>query len=252
MIIDAPKEIHLSQLKRLWQQAFGDSDREIDLFFESGYSPERCRIAIDKDSVLGALYWFPCSWEGKPLAYLYAIATDAAHQNQGICTKLIADTHRYLASLGFSGTVLVPGTAELFSFYEKLGYRTFGGLTKHAAVYGSTPLPFQKINAAKYADLRKALLPAGSILQEDAFLPLLEVSLDFYAGDNWLLAGKKTWQHFEGAEYLGNPENLPGILCALNVSNGTFRSPGSDLPFAMFHSLVPEQTLPGYFAFALD
>ena len=252
MTIDTPKESHLPQLKRLWQQAFGDSDKEIALFFEKGFSPDRCRIALREGGVLGALYWFPCAWEGKRLAYLYAIATDAAYQKQGICTRLMEDTHRHLASLGFSGAVLVPARSELFAFYQRFGYAPFGGLQQSTVTCGSASLPLTKITAAEYCVQRKALLPANGILQEDAFLPLLDATYDFYAGDGWLLAGKEAGNCWEGAEYLGDQKNLPGILCALKRNSGSFRCPGEDFPFAMFRSFTADTAAPGYFAFALD
>ena len=122
MIIDKPRSETLPALKDLWQEAFGDSREFIDTFFRTGFSPERCRCLWKDDHLVAALYWFDCDWEKRKLAYLYAVATDKAFRNQGLCKKLMEDTHRHLEALGYSGTVLVPGEPELFSFYKKLGY----------------------------------------------------------------------------------------------------------------------------------
>ena len=54
-----------------------------------------------------------------------------------------------------------------------------------------------------------------------------------------------------GYELLGDPDAASGILAALGFSDGIFRAPG-DTPFAMYLSLDGDNTLPGYYAFALD
>ena len=67
MRIEKPRDI--GALRRLWQEAFGDEDAFLDTFFATAFSPERCRCAVEGDSLLGALYWFDCICGGKTLAY---------------------------------------------------------------------------------------------------------------------------------------------------------------------------------------
>ena len=76
MTIDRPSDTQV--LRRLWKQAFRDSDAFLDSFFSVGYSCDRCRQLSLDGQLAAALYWFDCSLAGKPVAYVYAVATDAA------------------------------------------------------------------------------------------------------------------------------------------------------------------------------
>ena len=67
MIIDAPRKEDIPRLRQLWQQAFGDTDAFLDGFFNTGFSPDRCRC-LQADGVLAAaLYWFDCDFRGESL-----------------------------------------------------------------------------------------------------------------------------------------------------------------------------------------
>jgi len=252
MIIDAAVREDIPALRRLWKEAFGDTDAFLDNFFSTGFCSDRCRIAKEDGALLGALYWFEFQWGEKRLAYLYAVATAKAFQGQKICSRLMEDTHKHLLSLGFSGTVLVPGSASLFDFYGKLGYVRFGGICELSATAGATPVSLRKIPAADYMEERKEYLPSGSILPVEETLPFLNSLLSFYEGDGWLLAAAEEAGCLAGKEFLGDIAQLPGILCGLGMEKGSFRTPGAEKPFAMFHSFGGAENAPDYFAFALD
>ena len=53
-------------------------------------------------------------------------------------------------------------------------------------------------------------------------------------------------------ELLGNAGVAPGLLLALGLGFGTFRTPGEGKPFAMFLPLSDDAVTPGYFGFAFD
>lgn len=252
MIIDVATREDVPALRRLWKEAFGDTDAFLDLFFSAGFSPARCRTVREGDTLLGALYWFDCLWEGKRLAYLYAVATANAFRGQGVCARLMADTHRHLRSLGFSGAVLVPGSDALFNMYEKLGYARFGGIAEVSATAGAIPISVQQITAADYMAKRNAFLPAGSVLPGEATLPFLSSLLTFYEGEGWLLAAAIEDGRLAGKEFLGDSAQLPGILNALGMGKGIFYTPGAERPFAMFRHFGNCAAMPAYFAFALD
>ena len=128
MTIDYPSENAIPQLRSLWKEAFGDEDSFLDVFFGTGFSPDRCRCIPLNGEIAAALYWFDCSWEGGPLAYLYAVATCKQYRGQGLCRKLMANTHEHLKYLGYTGAVLVPGEPSLFDFYSNMGYTAFGSV----------------------------------------------------------------------------------------------------------------------------
>ena len=86
MTIDHAQPRQIPRLTRLWQAAFGDTEEAVAHFFRTGFVPENSAVA---DGGAGALYWFDCLWEGKRIAYIYAVATETEHRGKGICKKLM-------------------------------------------------------------------------------------------------------------------------------------------------------------------
>jgi hypothetical protein len=203
-------------------------------------------VAKEKDQLLAGLYWFDCTCEGKPLAYIYAVATDEKYRGQGICKALMAQVHRQMEKEK-KGTILVPANDALRAFYEKLGYQNFGGIAEMTCVASGIPLPVEKLTANTYAQRRRGLLPINSILQEGVFLPFMEANMQFYGGEDWLLAVANDF----APEFLGDPAKLPGILKTLQIQKLQVRCPGN-APFAMWRGMEEAICNPGYFAFALD
>lgn len=251
MIFDYPKTHQISALQALWKQAFGDSDDFIRLFFATGFAPRRSRCAAENGQLTAALYWFDCQLDGRKIAYLYAIATDAAFQNQGICHSLMADTHALLKEQGYSGTLLVPGAASLSAFYSSMGYHYATTLQELVCTAAPDPLPLRSIDAAQYARLRRELLPRSSVIQEDDALAYLTAQADLYAGDHVLLAARQEGDALFGLELLGDTAAAPELLQALGAARGRFRTPGEGHPFAMYRPLDGFPA-PTYFAFAFD
>ena len=246
MIIENPKLQDVPALRALWQQAFGETDDFLDDFFDSAFSPERALVAKEKDQILGALYWLDCEMYEKPLAYIYAVATDKTHFGQGICTAIMTQLHTRMAEMG-KETVLVPVNEGVRGFYRRFGYENFGGMDEMICFAGDTPVFAEKLTACAYAKKRRQLLPEGGVLQEGAFLPFLETQMDFYGGDGWILAIHKDF----APEFLGDKALLSGILKALGRTQVRVRIAG-ETPFAMYRKAASGNPDPKYFAFALD
>lgn len=239
----------ITELRRLWQQAFGDSDAFLDGFFAAGYDPDRCRYLASDGRVLAALYWFDCFAEGKKYAYLYAIATDENCRNQGLCHRLMAETHQYLRDCGYAGALLVPGSGSLFRFYEKLGYTTSSYVEEFAATAGA-PISLRSVDTAEYAALRQQLLPAGGLVQEGATLTFLARFARFYAGSGFVFAATAEDGCAYVHELLGSAD-ATAIVAALGCREGRIRTPGNGKPFAMFYPL-DGSVAPKYLGLALD
>lgn len=239
----------ITDLRCLWRQAFGDTEAFLDCFFLHGYAADRCRYLTAEGRLGAALYWFDCSCRGKKIAYLYAIATEESLRNQGLCRRLMEDTHNHLRSLGYAGAILVPGSKSLFSFYKKLGYITCCTVTEKIAEAGSK-VAITPVSAEEYAALRREFLPEGGVLQEGPTLDFLHCFARFYAGDGFVFAASLDGDQAIIHELLGSG-NLPGITAALGAKTGRFRTPGSDKPFAMYYPLS-SAPMPSYFGLALD
>lgn len=239
----------ITELKRLWKQAFGDTDAFIDDFFRIAYAPERCRYLTVDGHVAAALYWFDCSVEDQKWAYLYAIATDEAHRNQGLCRQLMSQIHEHLQKSGYAGSILVPGNRELFAFYEKLGYRTCCSVAEQE-YSARVAAKMRSVAASEYAALRRSLLPKGGAVQEGVTLEFLGHFARFYAGDGFVLAASSEEGRAIVHELLGSIDG-GAVTAALGVVSARIRTPGESKPFAMYYPLE-DTPAPAYFGLALD
>jgi hypothetical protein len=98
--------------------------------------------------------------------------------------------------------------------------------------------------------LRRRFLPTDGVLQEGALLSFLQTQTAFYAGPDFICCASLEADELTVPELLGNPAAAPGITAALQARLGHFRTPGKNIPFAMYFS--DESEAPGYFGLALD
>lgn len=246
MTIDMPNLSQIPELRQLWQQAFGDTEEFLDGFFSMVFAKERCRCITVEGHVVAALYWFDCNWEGKKAAYVYAVATDSAYQGNGYCRTLMDDTHSHLKRQGYALAVLVPGNEGLFRLYEKCGYEGFCPMEQKTVSAGEQASPFRQVTATEYAAARKKYAPAGSVLHHVSALVFGSAFLKFYVGEDFAFccAKEDTTANFQ--EFLGNKENLSGILAGLKAETGNLRLPGGK-DYAMYCPLEKPESKPTYF-----
>ena len=252
MKIDFPTPKQGMELVRLWQEAFGDSLEFIEGFFCTAYSPSRCRCVTVDRKVVAALYWLDARLDGRRYAYLYAVATAAAHRGKGLCRKLMEDTHAHLALRGYDGAVLVPQTPTLRQMYGNMGYESCTTVDEFSCEAAADPVELQRIGREEYARLRRDYLPRGGLLQEEENIAYLENMAFFYRGRDFLLSARTENGQLFSPELLGSTSAAPGILAALNCAAGTFRTPGGNIPFAMYRPLSKGAKAPEYFGLAFD
>lgn len=233
-------------LRTLWTECFGNEENWIDGFFRTAFDPDHVCCLNRWGGLAAALCWMDTYCQGRPLAYLYAIATAPAHRRQGLCRELMGKTHDLLARQGYAGAILVPGDEGLRQMYGKMNYVNFGGIRRFCAEAGE-PIPIRRLSPEEYTALRREYLPAGGVIQENGAMEFLASAAELYVGADFLLAMAGD----VGLELLGNAHGAPGILGALGLERGSFRAPGGE-PFAMFRSLTGEDWLPGYFGLAFE
>lgn len=253
MIIDAPKREQLPALRSLWKEAFGDTDEFLDAFEQTAFRTDHCRCVTLNGETVAALYWFDCSFRERNIAYLYAIATAKTHRGQGICRALMEDTHRHLRENGYRGAILVPDSKQLFDLYEKIGYRICSHVQGFCCSASEYAAKIQQIDVIEYSKLRRTFLPDGGVIQEKENTEFLKTVAGLYAGDGFLLAARREGDTLFAMELLGDPTAAPAIVAAFGCSEGRFRTPGEDIPFAMYHLLGNgADALPSYFGLAFD
>ena len=171
----------ITELRSLWQEAFGDPEAFMDDFFSVAYDESRCRTVRKDGKTVSALYWFDVDMGTQRLAYLYGVATLNAYRGQGIAAYLIEKTCKELQEKGYSGVLLVPGSARLFEYYRRLSFFTCTTIAQcDCPAEGKTLL--RPVSAEEYATLRRQLLPDRGVEQEGAFLELLQRQHGLFAG----------------------------------------------------------------------
>lgn len=252
MNIDYPLPEQIGQLRTLWKAAFGDTDAFLDIFFEKGFSPRRCRCVSRNGSLAGALYWFDASCNGQKLAYLYGIATDPDFRGQGLCRALVDDAKKLLAANGFSGLLLVPENESLAAMYRKMGFEFCTGIEEFSCTAGEKSIPCRVLEPTEYARLRRRLLPTGGVIQEEGSLSFLSEQAMLLGGTDWICAAYSDDGVLQCRELLGSWDAAPGILRAMGFDSGIFRIPGKEIPFAMGCPLCLDWAMPEYFGLAFD
>lgn len=252
MTVSSPKNSDTPQLFSLFSDAFGDGGEFVSLFFDTVFSPERARVIYKNGKIVAMLYWLDCEYMGKPLAYIYAVATSKDYRSQGLCRMLMEGTHKHLKSLGYCGAILVPGEPSLFDFYSKLGYKTATYIDEFMCKSATQGCDFLKIDKNEYALLRRGYLPKGAVIQEKENLKFLDTLAHFIKGEDFILAYSIYNGKLHAYELLGAREKAPNILSALGVASGTFRTVGKGKPFAMLCPFDKSLAPPTYFVFAFD
>ena len=240
------------ELKRLWHDAFGDGYEDIDLFFKTAFSFDHSLCAFVGDRVVASLYWIDCEYKGEKAAYLYAISTDIPYRGRGICSELMMNAHSLLKSLGYLGAILVPGEKSLFDFYKKMGYVSFGSVFEGNAIAKDTGTLLRRIDSSEYAQIRRAMLPYGGVIQEKKSLDYLSSYAELYFGDGVLIASFEKDGHLRIVELLGDNSAVEGIIYALGCREGSYRTPGSGRELAMYLSFKENNDTPTYFGLAFD
>lgn len=250
MKIDHPTFAQVPGLRRLWQEAFGDSDAFLDGFFDAGFSPRRC-LCVTDDEPVAAVYWFDCRFAGEKIAYLYALATKKSHRGRGIAWALVEETVCQLEKEDYAGALLVPGAPELFAMYEKMGFTHPLTVDTFEVAAGNAPIALRKVTPEAYSAIRKRYLPAGAVVQEEQNLRFLGRCAQLYAGEAFLLAANVEDGALTAMEFLGDRAAAPGILAALGAKSGVFRTAGQEKLFALYRAIT-DAPAPTYFALAFD
>ena len=148
-------------LKALWQEAFGDEQQDIDLFFETVYPNATGFCAEDGGELVSMLFALPQTIvkEEKQLkcAYLYAVATKKDRQGEGLCSALLAYAEKELRKRYVEALLLSPASERLADFYAERGFTRQTGAKKTLLDCAHPTGQATEIGVQDYAGLRTAL-----------------------------------------------------------------------------------------------
>lgn len=233
-------------LRRLWQEAFADTDEYLDLFFSTAYAPERCLV---RNGIGAAAYWLECGLNSRKLAYVYGVAVDKNLRGRGVGSAMMTELRSFLEARGYDGILLVPGDEGLRNYYQRLGYQTVSWQNRFT-VAGEKPAEMTRLSAEEFARLRRTYLGQTGVIQEGENLALLSGMAEFFHGNGFLAAV----QPGDGIclELLGDSKAAPGITAALGLERCEFRMPGQGDPYAMALPFVEDFPEEIYFGFGFD
>jgi len=125
MVVRKLEDKDLINAKKLWKQAFGDSDRYIDYNFSANLDLKNSLAIFIDDRLACMLFMLPkkISIDDKKMDtfFIAGVATDLDFRYQGYAKSLMAHAHEVLKNSGFSFVFLYPFNHD---FYRKLGYQT--------------------------------------------------------------------------------------------------------------------------------
>ena len=114
----------MPEIYRNWEEAFLDTKEEISDLFETFAGKVRVCILRKGDTVAAQLCLLPVKVMGHEAEYIYAVATNRAYRNEGLCTQLLKEVALLLKQEGKCG-ILVPADMKLQAFYKKRGFADF-------------------------------------------------------------------------------------------------------------------------------
>ena len=249
-------EENIPALKRLWKQAFGDTDRLIDDFFATAYAPERCLCGFEDGKLVAMLYWMDHTWREHKIAYLYAVATDKDYRGQGICTKLLDRAAARLKKQGYYGIMLIPEDADLMRFYQKRRYKVATTLCHFDVPACGAPDPeLRQITWEKYAFYRSQLLPPESVLPGEEVYRFIDTYQGFYRCSAGIFCGAvletEKGRVLQMQEFLGEPKGMFTAIVAMGCSRARVRLHGG-APYGLFRNLTADKSMPDYFGLPMD
>ena len=251
----------LPSLKSLWQQAFGDSDAEIDAFFSSVY-PDAFGFCAEEDGApVSMLYALPVTLahgeQSVKAAYLYAVATDEACRGRGICRALMAYAEQQLKKRYISCLLLVPADEQLAQYYEALGYTRQTGCTLRQLRVESPRGRALPISVQDYAGLRETLLFDTPHVRYPKMLLDYEAQrtvlyrLESGCGLGCAAVAKRDDLAIV-EELLPDMRMLPALAAELGAAQYIVRTPGTDAMGCMAKWLDGPEMAPVYLAFPFD
>lgn len=230
-------------------RTFGDSRESVDAFFRTAYDSAHFAEICLKNQLVSALYWLDYDWNGKKLAYIYAVATEETFRGQGYGRQLMEKAHMMLQEQGYVGAVLVPAEKQLVNWYATQGYRAFYKAKKQE-ISADTAVTVTEISAQQYAAFRQERLPKAP-QPGKALYDYFATYGGFYQAEDCIFAAAIQGEKVYFQEFLGDKQKLSHIVGGLNAKTGIAWAEDEQSVFAMYYPLT-ETKMPHYFSFALD
>jgi len=152
----------LQSLQDLWVSVFGDNEELVRNILIILPSIGTCFVCSYQNKVISMSFVFRgLKYNGKELAYIYAVATSPNFRKMGLAEKVVNECINYANKNGIHCISIAPASEHLFEWYERI----IG--TKYKILCSKTEIPFsnsfeyiniESINTSAYLDKRNLFL----------------------------------------------------------------------------------------------
>lgn len=125
---DYPTEKNVTEMKKLWQECFGDAENVIDNFFRKSMKLKNTLCAFIDNTLVGMLFLQECvvlsSGREYSAYYIYGVCTRHGFRKIGVMTELFNEVKALTKERSIDYLFLVPANDALFGVYKKQGFET--------------------------------------------------------------------------------------------------------------------------------
>jgi GNAT superfamily N-acetyltransferase len=152
------RENEVEILKGLYMSCFEDSEAFARALFSRLFKPENCLVREEDGQPVAMLFLINPL---KEVGYIYGACTRADMRGRGIMSALVLRAEDEMRARGYKLSILIPGSARLFKFYDKLGYKT--GFYKHTGTYDAKPcdVPAVRVGGDEIKNLLYSTIGGG-------------------------------------------------------------------------------------------
>lgn len=168
----------------LWQEAFGEAEKEIQPFLD--FIGKDMLVMEENGQIFSMLSLIRVKIGAETGRYVYAVATDKRFRGKGFASRLLSYAKKYASENGESFLVLLPRNASLFAFYEKNGFTPLCCAKRISRKIEKSALNAEKITAKEYFELKKTYFSGEKYVEWD--IKTLEFMKKAYRGE-FLKAG---------------------------------------------------------------
>lgn len=165
-MLDVAGRADLWALEQLWLACFGGPQEYLDFYYGRRFVPEDTLVWREAGKPVSMMTLMKTEMDGKPGAYVYAVATLPEYRGRGLMRKVDSFAQEVIRKRGWKYSTLVPAERPLYAMYEKLGYHAEFFLWEGEVEAGYMPqYPVSICGAGEFFKLRREFLSrfAGAI-----------------------------------------------------------------------------------------
>lgn len=244
------------QAVELYLSGFPEDSREFATSFIEKFFDTNCCYIEENGILISMLFMFDSELiiEDKrlPTSYIYAVVTHPKLRGKGFMTKLMQKAK--LNAKEKSALIIKPSNRELYSFYERFGFKTVFYFKEQEYIKREDredPITFA--DAISYNTKREELLNKIPHIFWGNMMEYIGSNGRFFIGKDFCGLLETIDERLFLREFLGDKKGLDALLCSLSKQNLVVRTAEYDEPFGMLCPLKDIQLQNKmYMGFAMD